>query len=204
MMAETDQGFEGDQGTATTTSFPQLLFGGDDDVVSLDLGQSFNYTYSSFPAHEKTPKMLCFGGQQTDAEIVFGESAASTTKTATTPQRSGVTCSDSSSASSGNNNKSVKTPSKSTRKRDRGRESVECTGAIVTAQPVSQRTNKKSKVENPATSTGHAKARKEKVGDRITALQQLVSPFGKIRHRYSMKRWVISGSCTTSGEAEGL
>ncbi|KAK6241140.1 hypothetical protein SCA6_006529 [Theobroma cacao] len=197
MMAETDQGFEGDQGTATTTSFPQLLFGGDDDVVSLDLGQSFNYTYSSFPAHEKTPKMLCFGGQQTDAEIVFGESAASTTKTATTPQRSGVTCSDSSSASSGNNNKSVKTPSKSTlaerklpvlrplfvtlwkRKRDRGRESVECTGAIVTAQPVSQRTNKKSKVENPATSTGHAKARKEKVGDRITALQQLVSPFGK-------------------------
>ncbi|XP_007042552.2 PREDICTED: transcription factor bHLH113 isoform X1 [Theobroma cacao] len=179
MMAETDQGFERDQGTATTTSFPQLLFGGDDDVVSLDLGQSFNYTYSSFPAHEKTPKMLCFGGQQTDAEIVFGESAASTTKTATTPQRSGVTCSDSSSASSGNNNKSVKTPSKSTRKRDRGRESVECTGAIVTAQPVSQRTNKKSKVENPATSTGHAKARKEKVGDRITALQQLVSPFGK-------------------------
>ncbi|XWS62961.1 hypothetical protein CRYUN_Cryun06bG0055700 [Craigia yunnanensis] len=179
MMAETDQGFEGDQGTAVTTSFSQLLFGGDDDVVGLDLGLSFNYIFSSVPAHEKTPKMLCFGGHQTDAEIVFGESATNTTKTATTPQRSGVTCSDSSSASSGNNSKSVKAPSKSNRKRNANRESMQCKGAIVTAQPASQRTNKKSKVENPATSTGYAKVRKEKLGDRITALQQLVSPFGK-------------------------
>ncbi|XWS39900.1 hypothetical protein CRYUN_Cryun18bG0094300 [Craigia yunnanensis] len=179
MMAETNQGFEGDQGTATTTSFSQLLFGGDDDVVGLDLGQSFNYTCSSFPALEKTPKMLCFGGHQTDhAEIVFGESATNNTKT-TTPQRSGLTCSDSSLASSGNNSQSVEFLSKSNRKRNGGRESVQCAGAIVTAQPASQRANKKSRVENPASSTEHAKVRKEKLGDRIAALQQLVSPFGK-------------------------
>ncbi|XVF01341.1 hypothetical protein REPUB_Repub04eG0079400 [Reevesia pubescens] len=179
MMAETDQGFEGDQGTSTTTSFSQLLFGGDDDVVGLDLGQSFNYSCSSFPTHESTPKMLCFGGHQSDAERVFGESAINTTKTATTLQRSGVTCSDSSSASSGNNNKSVEAPPKSNRKRNANRESMQGTGVIVTAQPASQRTDKKSEVENPASSTGHAKVRKEKLGDRITALQHLVSPFGK-------------------------
>ncbi|KAH1082888.1 hypothetical protein J1N35_022649 [Gossypium stocksii] len=53
--------------------------------------------------------------------------------------------------------------------------------------------------------------RKEKLGDRINALQKLVSPYGKfgglpfdwkmlcrqIRHWCSMKRWVISGSWTT-------
>ncbi|XVE66771.1 hypothetical protein DITRI_Ditri08aG0105600 [Diplodiscus trichospermus] len=184
-MAETDQGFEGDQGTTPTpTRFSQLLFGGggggDDDVVGLDLGHNFSYTCASFPSHEKTPRMLCFGDHQTDhAELVFGESTCITTKTATTPQRSALTCSDSSSASSGNNSKSVKAPSKANRKRNGGRESVQCNAAIVTAQPASQRANKKSKVENPASSSGHAKVRKEKLGDRITALQQLVSPFGK-------------------------
>ncbi|OMO63317.1 hypothetical protein COLO4_32577 [Corchorus olitorius] len=194
-MAETDdQDFEGDQETsAKTSSFSQLLFGGDDDVVvGLDLGQRFNYTCSSFPGlHlEKTPKMLCFGDYQNQADhaeiVTFAESAANnaTTKTAvSTPQRSGVTCSnDSSSASSGNNSKSVKpAPSKSNnRKRNGGRESEHCGDAnTVTAQPAAQKPNKKSKAENPASSSGHAKVRKEKIGDRITALQQLVSPFGK-------------------------
>ncbi|GMI88278.1 hypothetical protein HRI_002497000 [Hibiscus trionum] len=170
-MAESDQGFQGDQPTATSR-FSQLLFGGggDDDVVGLDFGQGFNYSCSSFAVvdHDKTPKMLCFGGHQTDGEMVFAEESAvvAARKTA-----AGLTCSDSSSASSGHNNKSFQDPSKSNRKRNG------CTGAIVEAQPASGRTNKKSKAENPA--TGHAKVRKEKIGDRITALQQLVSPFGK-------------------------
>ncbi|KAK8316541.1 hypothetical protein V6Z12_A13G049300 [Gossypium hirsutum] len=75
--------------------------------------------------------------------------------------KAGLTCSDSSSTSSGNNTKSM-----------------QCRGAIVEAQPTRRRTNKRSKVENPTTG-GHAKVRKEKIGDRINALQQLVSPFGK-------------------------
>ncbi|PNX94222.1 transcription factor bHLH113-like protein, partial [Trifolium pratense] len=41
-----------------------------------------------------------------------------------------------------------------------------------------QRCPKKSKAENNPTSTGHTK-KKEKLGERIAALQQLVSPFGK-------------------------
>ncbi|XLT87157.1 hypothetical protein HN873_008910 [Arachis hypogaea] len=41
--------------------------------------------------------------------------------------------------------------------------------------------NKKNKTENPpsSTSSDHAKQKKEKLGERIAALQQLVSPFGK-------------------------
>ncbi|KAK8558650.1 hypothetical protein V6N12_041950 [Hibiscus sabdariffa] len=152
MMAESDQRFEGDQATATSTRFSQLLFGGAAD--------DFNYT-SSFAVrdHDKTPKMLCFGEE-------------SAKKTA-----AGVACSDSSTASSGSNtkSKSFKDPLKSNRNDDR--EPTQCTGAVVDAQPGSRRTRKKSRVENPT--TGHAKVRKEKIGDRITALQQLVSPFGK-------------------------
>ncbi|XP_017644910.1 transcription factor bHLH113 isoform X2 [Gossypium arboreum] len=181
MMAETetDHGFEGDQETATATttssSFSQLLFGGghDDDGDALGPAQSFNYTCSSF-AVKSTPKMLCFGGcHPNDAEIVLGKPAIHAAP------KAGLTCSDSSSTSSGNNTKSM-----------------QCRGAIVEAQPTRRRTNKRSKVENPTTG-GHAKVRKEKIGDRINALQQLVSPFGKIRHQYSMKQWVISGSCMT-------
>ncbi|KAL4303361.1 hypothetical protein GQ457_10G020490 [Hibiscus cannabinus] len=166
MMAESDQGFQGDQATATSR-FSQLLFGGGDD----DLGQGFDYSCSSFAVldHDKSPKMICFGGHQTDDDIVFGVAAKNTA--------AGVTCSDSSSASSGNNTKSFQDPSKSNKKRNGDREPMQCTGAIVEAQQASRRTNKKSKAENPA--TGHAKVRKEKIGDRITALQQLVSPFGK-------------------------
>ncbi|TYH33291.1 hypothetical protein ES332_D13G048500v1 [Gossypium tomentosum] len=163
MMAETeaDHGFEGDQETATTTttssSFSQLLFGGghDDDGDTLGPAQSFNYTCSSF-AVKSTPKMLCFGGcHLNDADIVLGKPAINAAP------KAGLTCSDSSSTSSGNNTKSM-----------------QCRGAIVEAQPTRRRTNKRSKVENPTTS-GHAKVRKEKIGDRINALQQLVSPFGK-------------------------
>ncbi|XP_039006289.1 transcription factor bHLH113-like [Hibiscus syriacus] len=165
-MAKSDQGFEGDQSTAATTRFSQLLFGGgggDDDVVGLDLGQGFNYSCSSFAVrdHDKSPKMLCFGGHQTDGEIVFREESAIVAAKKT------AACSDSYSASSGNNNISFQDPSKSNRKRN----------VIVETQPASRRTNKKNKAENPT--TGHAKLRKEKIGDRITALQQLVSPFGK-------------------------
>ncbi|KAL4317900.1 hypothetical protein GQ457_18G016150 [Hibiscus cannabinus] len=144
MMAESDERFEGDHATATSTRFSQLLFGGADD--------DFNYT-SSFAVreHDKTtPKMLCFGEESAKKPVA------------------GVACSESSSGSNPKS-KSFKDPLKSNRSDDRE--------SIVGAQPGSRRTRKKCKVENPT--TGHAKVRKEKIGDRITALQQLVSPFGK-------------------------
>ncbi|KAE8667437.1 bHLH113 protein [Hibiscus syriacus] len=160
MMAESVQSFEGDQATATATTstrFSQLLFGGGGDD---DLGQ------------------------------VFGQESAII---ATKKPAAGVACSDSSSASSGNNTKSFKAPSKSNvsvlgvnfclfhlnlwKEGLLFKDPKRNDDAIVDAQPASRITSKKSKVENPA--TGHAKVRKEKIGDRITALQQLVSPFGK-------------------------
>ncbi|KAL5788170.1 hypothetical protein ACOSP7_005119 [Xanthoceras sorbifolium] len=195
-------GFDGDhdheheQGTAT--SFSQLLFSDNDAVQGLDLDyhhhhhQTFNnnsFSCSSdscFSAHGKPPKMLCFGdynNHHSDGElVVFGEATTTTTTTTTctksTPQKSGVTCSDSSSASSGNIS-SANTPSKSSKKRNgSGKESVQCSNSITTTPVASQRTSKKSKADNTS-STGHAKARKEKLGERISTLQQLVSPFGK-------------------------
>ncbi|KAF5174901.1 Transcription factor bhlh, partial [Thalictrum thalictroides] len=47
-----------------------------------------------------------------------------------------------------------------------------------TEQQQCKKTIKKVKTENP-TSTKTVRVRKEKLGDRIAALQQLVSPFGK-------------------------
>ncbi|KAK2664960.1 hypothetical protein Ddye_003534 [Dipteronia dyeriana] len=193
---------EGNHEQGTATSFSQLLFSDDDAVLGLDLDshrqhqhQTFNniknntnFSSSSdscFSAHGKPPKMLCFGdynNHSSDGElVVFGETTATTT-TATysksTPQKSGVTaCSDSSSASSGNNSLViVNTPSKSNKKRNGS--GKECSNSITTTPVASQRTTKKTKADNTP-STGHAKPRKEKLGERISTLQQLVSPFGK-------------------------
>ncbi|XP_062177438.1 transcription factor bHLH113 isoform X2 [Alnus glutinosa] len=190
-MAE-NEGFGGDH-LRGATSFSQLLLAGDDgdcDVaVGLDVDRTINY--SSVFSSEKPPKMLCFGSYQHKGELVYPE-------TTRTPQKSGVTCSDSSSASSSNNS-SINTLSKSaaaSKKRNgSGQESVQCMSTITTAAVAGQRATKKPKTENP-TPVGHAK-RKEKLGERVTTLQQLVSPFGKIRRRCFTKRWDISGFFTT-------
>ncbi|XP_044481047.1 transcription factor bHLH113-like [Mangifera indica] len=174
-------GFDRDQGT--TTSFSQLLFS-DDVVLGLDMEHTFtNYScFSSslpFSSHEKPPKMLCFGnyGDNEKGEIMLygGESI-----TRTTPQKSDVTCNDSSSASSGNNSSANTKYSKSNRKRNgSGKEAVQCSSTITGTPAITQKTSKKTKAENSPSSSGHAKVRKEKLGERIAALQQLVSPFGK-------------------------
>ncbi|KAI9180259.1 hypothetical protein LWI28_002921 [Acer negundo] len=205
-MADNGGGFDHEEeGDHEQPSFSQLLFSDDDAVLGLDLDyhhqhqhQTFNNnnnnkTFSSssdscFSGHGKPPKMLCFGdynNQSSDGElVVFGETTTATT-TATysksTPQKSGVTaCSDSSSASSGNNSIAIaNTPSKYNKKRSgSGKESVQCSNSITTTPAENQRTSKKTKADNTS-STGHAKPRKEKLGERISTLQQLVSPFGK-------------------------
>ncbi|RVW61431.1 Transcription factor bHLH113 [Vitis vinifera] len=146
-------------------SFSQLLFS--DDVVGLDIDESFAYSPSF--SNEKPPKMLCFGGYQ--SEVGFAEPTK-------TPQKSGVTCSDSSSASS-TNNTNINKASKSNKKRNgSGNMSVPTSSGLAKAPAGGQRNSKKTKSENP-TSGGHVKVKKEKLGERITALQQLVSPFGK-------------------------
>ncbi|XP_021827307.1 transcription factor bHLH113 [Prunus avium] len=172
-MAEND-GLEGDHLAVTEgTSFSQLLFAAD-EVCGLGMDdETFNYTHSSaYSTQIKPPKMLCFGNYDhchgDGLEIGFSETA----------KKSGVTCSDSSSVSS-TSNISINALPKSNNKRINGlgQESVQCASTISTTTIASQRTSKKTKSENP-TSTGNAK-RKEKLGERIAALQQLVSPFGK-------------------------
>ncbi|KAL5561321.1 hypothetical protein UlMin_031068 [Ulmus minor] len=170
-MAENDPS-DGDNLTVTeVTSFSQLLFA-DDEVVGLGVNQSFNYGSSGF-CSDKTPKMLCFGGYPREEELVFSETTTNTRFS----QKSGVTCSESSSASS-TNNLNFNALSKSQKCRNgSSQEPVQSTCTNTTSTTTGQRTHKKIKTENP-TSTGPAK-RKEKLGERIAGLQQLVSPFGK-------------------------
>ncbi|KAM6558250.1 hypothetical protein CsatA_027489 [Cannabis sativa] len=154
------------------TSFSQLLLG-DDDVLSLDVNQIFNKCNNSsintslFSSVEKTPRMLCFENFPNRGEIVFSDQST---------QKSGITCSDSSSStSSSSNSVSLSTMSKSNRKRNGSdQESVHCvsTATNITCTVPNQTLPKKIK-------TVATTKRKEKLGERITALQQLVSPFGK-------------------------
>ncbi|ESW15063.1 hypothetical protein PHAVU_007G041200 [Phaseolus vulgaris] len=168
----------------TGTTFSQLLFGDDHDhhhhhdhhdATALPLPQdhsSYNHNNLSrsplFSFH-KPPKMLCFGNHQNQPHL-------SLPPTTVTPQKSVITSSDSSSASSSNYtntgfNSLPKSTSLQKKRNGLGQEPVTKVGVG------GQRQTKKTKAENP-TSTGHAK-RKEKLGERIAALQQLVSPFGK-------------------------
>ncbi|CAL5209867.1 unnamed protein product [Lathyrus oleraceus] len=158
--------------TTTGTSFSQLLLADDDVVVVDNQNQNQNHnplvgllhgdqTFSNtslFSLHN-TPKMLCFGGNyQNEIEII------------TPPQKSVVTSSDSSSASSCNHTNTAFNNKK--RNGSGGQEMGTRPGVG------GQKGPKKTKADNHPTSTGHAK-KKEKLGERIAALQQLVSPFGK-------------------------
>ncbi|KAE8125082.1 hypothetical protein FH972_019918 [Carpinus fangiana] len=74
---------------------------------------------------------------------------------------------------------------------------------ITTATVAGQRTSKKLKTENPTpTPAGHAK-RKEKLGERITTLQQLVSPVD-VHGFCDCRRWVFEhyAGPTTTGQFE--
>ncbi|XP_020239175.1 transcription factor bHLH113 isoform X2 [Cajanus cajan] len=157
----------------TGTSFSQLLFGDDDHhqtalplAVDQDHSCTYNLTRSPLFSIHNTPKMLCFANHQSQQGLLLPQ-------TNVTPQKSVITSSDSSSASSCNytNTCSNSLPKSNKKRNGLGKEAVTKVGVGGQRQP------KKTKAENP-TSTGHAK-RKEKLGERIAALQQLVSPFGK-------------------------
>ncbi|CAK9181139.1 unnamed protein product [Ilex paraguariensis] len=150
--------------------FSQLLFS--DEDVGLDADGCFNYT-SSFSS-VNPPKMLCFGGDCGNETDLGGFS-----ETPKTAQKSGVTCSDSSSTSSTNNSNTTTSMPKSNKKRNgSGNESGLRLSSGPGAPEGRKRSCKKTKSEN-SSENGHAKVKKEKLGERITALQQLVSPFGK-------------------------
>ncbi|WJX21198.1 hypothetical protein P8452_10660 [Trifolium repens] len=160
----------------TGTSFSQLLLEDDNDneLVLGDGGVDQTFSTSFFSLHN-TPKMLCFGNYQNEMEIE--------TNLIITPQKSVITSSDSSSASSCNHANtgfnSLTTTTKPNGMQKKRNGSGGGGQELGTKAGVGgQRCPKKTKAENNPTSTGHAK-KKEKLGERIAALQQLVSPFGK-------------------------
>ncbi|XP_010271336.1 PREDICTED: transcription factor bHLH113 [Nelumbo nucifera] len=173
-----NEGYDDDP--LVTGSFSQLM--GSGDVVGLDMAESFIYP-SSFPT-VNPPKMLCFGNacNQGVGERGFSDQGM-------VAQKSGITGSDSSSASSSNNSSSsslsrskkpesgeVKTEQK--KRNGSAPASAPRLNSTSEAPNENRKTYKRTKTENLA-STRPTKAKKEKLGERITALQQLVSPFGK-------------------------
>ncbi|KAK6143588.1 hypothetical protein DH2020_023936 [Rehmannia glutinosa] len=145
--------------------YSQLLFGDEiSGLVETDHACfGFTNTTSFSPPDDNnvnsniisTPKMLCFGDY---AKQCNGKK---------TGQKSGLTRMD--------------TPlpiSNVSKKRDGS--GIQNSGACSGAPTGSQRNSKKPKSDNSTVRGSHAKVvKKEKLGDRITALQQLVSPFGK-------------------------
>ncbi|XP_027109401.1 transcription factor bHLH113 [Coffea arabica] len=188
-MAGGDDGLEDHDDPLAVGSYSQLLFA-DEVADDLDPDGCFNFTTSSFSS--TPPKMLCFGDENSqDFDFTFEKI------TAKFAQKSGVTCSDSSSASSTTVNSNIttaisKTNVSSSQKSNKKRN---VSGAIGAAndEPVqnsavgnvapagSQKNCKKKKSADNLieTATGYAKVKKEKLGERVIALQQLVSPFGK-------------------------
>ncbi|KAJ6385656.1 hypothetical protein OIU77_028771 [Salix suchowensis] len=168
-MSESESFLEGNHLVAggSPPSLSELFFSNDGNEVGAagDMAHALRFSSTG-----KSPRMLCFGGHtyhNASHEIVMFSAEATTTTT----QIPGVTCSDSSSASPGNNStvNEISTISKSNRR---------VPETIAKSNLPSQRTSKKTKTENPRT-PGNAKIKREKAGDRITSLQQLVSPFGK-------------------------
>ncbi|EYU42706.1 hypothetical protein MIMGU_mgv1a021642mg [Erythranthe guttata] len=155
-MAGVNGGFEDDPAGCYT----QLLCG-DEIITGLETDSCFGFGSSSIFSSDNhivnTPKMLCFGDYENGKE---------------TGRVPGPACMVVDPTSLSSTKISSSLPN-STKKRNGS-------GILNSGGPTgSRRNSKKSKPENSITG-GHAKVvKKEKLGERIAALQQLVSPFGK-------------------------
>ncbi|KAK6120979.1 hypothetical protein DH2020_045278 [Rehmannia glutinosa] len=151
--------------------YSQLLFGDEiSGLVETDHACfGFTNTTSFSPPDDNnvnniisTPKMLCFGDY---AKQCNGKK---------TGQKSGLTRMDTPLPIS-----NVSLILLAVQKKRDG-SGIQNSGACSGAPTGSQRNSKKPKSDNSTVRGSHAKVvKKEKLGDRITALQQLVSPFGK-------------------------
>ncbi|XP_068656454.1 transcription factor bHLH113-like [Aristolochia californica] len=152
---------------ARDRGFVQLLESG--DVGFGMAAEDFMHT-SSFSA-EDPQRLLSFGEGGSGSEIVLPETVGA-------PQKSGVTGSDSSStsSSSGRSFSQLRKPGKGGDGKvvPKLRSASEAATVSISGNTAAiRKTNKKPKSEP------QLKVRKEKLGERITALQLLVSPFGK-------------------------
>ncbi|XP_042508782.1 transcription factor bHLH113-like isoform X2 [Macadamia integrifolia] len=170
-MASVNEGF--DEDLFPGGNFTDFL--GSVDDASLDMAGTGSFI---FPV-ENTPEILCFEKPCNQGDNALSEYGV-------VAQKSGTTASDSSSATSSNHSSTgsfsksqggeAKIEQKKRNELDLG--SVPASGLVPGVPFGNQRTNKKAKTENPA-STGPAKAKKERIGERIITLQKLVCPYGK-------------------------
>ncbi|KAK1423807.1 hypothetical protein QVD17_19116 [Tagetes erecta] len=135
-------------------TFSRLLFSDiePEDTITPDL-----FTFSS--TDKKSPKMLCFATNNSQNSDDNNNSPSPSSITTTT---------------------SLSTNSNIKRGCDYYQPPVVVPTSYTTAPParITGRINKKTKTENTPPAS-HAKVKKEKLGERIAALQQMVSPYGK-------------------------
>ncbi|XP_030475520.2 transcription factor bHLH154 isoform X2 [Syzygium oleosum] len=142
-------------------SFCQLLLANEVEVVEPAMeNQSF-----IFPKDKKSPQMLCFGRDEAEQQgpaLLFHQNQQATVACTPPPP----SCAKSTSFSA------LPKPSK--------KRGGSCQESLVTSTDDVQirKTSKKSKIQSPS-SNALPKGRREKLGERILTLQQLVSPFGK-------------------------
>ncbi|CAN8258771.1 unnamed protein product [Cochlearia groenlandica] len=159
-----------DRATAGVTSFSELLMFSGGVISSSDNNNNHRQDNNGDGGEEEEEelgfvfsgangsRMLCFSGEyQNDDVSLFLE--PSVTNTSCTYNNSNI-CNDSNDAC---------TVDKSTNSSNKKR-----TGSSNGQNPV-----KKGKRNQDKSSLGNAKVRKERLGERISALQQLVSPYGK-------------------------
>ncbi|MFS7933470.1 putative transcription factor bHLH family [Helianthus anomalus] len=142
-------------------SFSRLLFS---DLEPEDTDHHHPPNTFTFSANKKTPKMLCFGA------VSLTPDNSATNNNSSSPVSVTTTTSLSS-------NSNIKRNMGS----DYYQPVVLPTATEATPPPVrtTGRTNKKMRIENTPPAS-HAKVKKkEKLGERIAALQQMVSPYGK-------------------------
>nr|XP_018680703.1 PREDICTED: transcription factor bHLH113-like isoform X2 [Musa acuminata subsp. malaccensis] len=160
--------------------FLELLgSGGEQSGYLFDAPSSLSSPSSSCYSSLTAAQMLCFGGKEEAALAPHGALA----------QRSADNSSISSLSSSPNSTATTTTTtaininsgsSKTSKKAGSGGGGGGRRTASVTTTSTTLNANKKPKTEACASAShGAIKVRKEKLGDRIMALQQLVSPFGK-------------------------
>ncbi|PIN17327.1 hypothetical protein CDL12_10010 [Handroanthus impetiginosus] len=168
-MAGNKSGFEDDPmgpGCYSQLLFAEEISGLDPDGSCLGFSSSFSSDEKSMNNNINAPKMLCFG----DYAKKTGQKSGS------------LTCMDSSSLSSSKNNAKISNPLPNSNKKKKKRDGSgnQYQGVCAGAPSGSRENSSKKSKSDFVTVTGHAKVvKKEKLGERITALQQLVSPFGK-------------------------
>ncbi|KAL4555828.1 hypothetical protein LXL04_038457 [Taraxacum kok-saghyz] len=174
-------------------SFSRLLFSdvGVEDAVNilgLDDHHRCHYpdntngggaSHFAFSSDRKPPKMLCFGSDYISSNI-NGVSGVSST-----PQNSTTTTADDNYNSSSPSSTTTTTSFSSTSNMKRNMrcnsyQPIELPSSVATtaATTAPVRNGKKMRAEKTPPAS-HAKVKKEKLGERIAALQQIVSPYGK-------------------------